>query len=431
MKIGILLITAVCLGVAYIKQKTISNPYVVFNTLWLGVAILINIGNKYIYEPNSTALLCVLIGIVGFNLSAVTPKMTLGNTRIGLFQNDGFEINYRRAYIISVLVFILSAFSAISAIRAFMSGASFSSIRNDYYTYASGESVYMYYFRDYVLSPLRYVVIISTIVGVLQKEKISKWLLINTIGIIILQVITSGGRYVLMNTIFMLVCGYSLFGDKDRITKKQKVLIFAIVLLFSYIVVLLTNDRASYITQNMSVGERLYHTVYEYFAGSTTYLGKVIEKTPSIVGSTYGINFFAGFIIPVFVVLNFLHLIPYPAIFAVIGTYACEVLRIGPATYYNAMPTIFGYFYIDGGFVLTFIEAWLFGYVCKRLYLRGKAGNLLMSAMYILIFIQICNSSTRWFFYSPDYCMAYLYLNTVIRKTIRGGVRTPSTSDNS
>ena len=98
----------------------------------------------------------------------------------------------------------------------------------------------------------------------------------------------------------------------------------------------------------------------------------------------------------------------YPAIFSVIGTYACEVLKIGPSSFYNAMPTIFGYFYIDGGFALVFIEAWLFGYICKRLYQRGKSGNVLMAAMYILVFAQICNSSTRCFFYLADYCLAFI-----------------------
>lgn len=419
MKIVILLVTVGFLIGAYKKNKSISNPYVAFNILWVGVAALINIGNKYVYEPSTTAMTCIFIGIMGFNLSRFTPKLVLG--KIKTPHIDAYDINYRRAYIFSIVVLILSALSAASAIQSFMGGASFSSIRSDYYTYASGESVYMYYFRNYVLSPLRYVVIISAIIGVLQKKKVSKWLLINTIGIIILQAITNGGRYVLMNTIFMIICGYSLFRNKDHITVKQKMIIAAVIALFSYVIVFLTNDRATFITQNMTVGERLYHTVYEYFAGSTTYLGEVVRKTPSIVGSTHGINFIAGYIMPLFVVLNFLHLIPYPAVFTVIGTYACEVLQIGSATYYNAMPTIFGYFFIDGGYVLVFVESWLFGYICKRLYLRGKSGNMLMSAMYILIFIQICNSSTRWFFYSSDYCLAYLYLNTVVKKYIGGG----------
>ena len=417
MELAILLISIACLVATYRKNKSISNPYVAFNALWVGVAVLIIIGNKFIYKPSTTALLCVLVGIVGFNLSAVTPKLVFGKKKLAIFTNDNYEIMYRRVYIISIIVLILSAVSAASAIRALMSGASFSSIRSDYYTYTSDESVYMYYFRNYFLSPLRYVVIICTIIGVVKKERISKWLLINTIGIIILQSVTNGGRYVLMNTIFMMICGYSLFGDKEKVSVKQKVIIVVVVLFFSYLIVFFTNDRASFLTKNMSVGERLYHTVYEYFAGSTTYLGEVVAKTPSIIGSTHGVNFLAGFLIPFFVILNYLHIIPFPSVFSVIGTYACEVLRIGPAAFYNAMPTIFGYFYIDGGLILTFVEAWLFGYICKRLYLRGKSGNLLMSAMYILIFIQICNASTRWFFYSPEYCMAFIYLIAVIRRS--------------
>lgn len=418
MKIAILLVATGFLIAAYRKNKSISDPYVAFNILWVGVAVLMNAGNKYFYDPSVTAQVCVFVGIIGYNLSRFTPRLVFGRSKSLFSMTAEYTINYHYTYIISVVVLVLSVISAASAIRAFMSGTSFSVIRSDYYTYASNESIYMYYFRNYVLSPLRYVVIVAAIIGVIKKEKISRWLLVNTIGIIILQSITSGGRYVLMNTIFMILCAYSLFGNKERITIKQKVIIIAVISLLSYVIVFLTNDRASYITQNMTVGERLYHTLYAYFAGSTTYLGEVIKKTPAIVGSTHGINFFAGFLIPVFVILNFMHIVPYPAVFAVIGTYACEVLRIGPATYSNAMPTIFGYFYIDGGFALVFIEAWLFGYVCKRIYARGKTGNLLMEAMYILMFVQICNSSTRWFFYSAEYCLAYIYLNAVVKKTI-------------
>lgn len=421
MKIAILLITMLFLISAYRKSKSISDPYVAFNALWIVVAILLNVGNMFVYEPTITAMACIFIGIVGFNISRFTPKLVWGRNSRGFFKSDDYYIDYKRLYILSLAVLILSAIGAASAIGAFIGGASFGEIRTDYYTLTSTKDTYMYYFKEYVLSPLRYVVLISTVIGVLSRRKGNKWLIINTIGIVVLQAITTGGRYVLMNTIFMMLCGYSLFGDKEKITKKQKVTIAIAVLLFSYLIVFLTNDRVSYLTQDMTVGQRLYHTIYEYFVGSVTYLGEVVKKTPSLVGSTYGLNFIAGFIIPIFSALTFLNLVPYPAVFSVIGTYACEVLRIGPATYYNAMPTIFGYFFIDGGYVLTFVEAWLFGYICKRLYQRGTGGNLLMSAMFILIFVQICNSSTRWFFYSSDYCLAFLYLNIVIRKSIWGG----------
>ena len=418
MKSAILITALLGLLIAMRGKRNISNPFFAFNIIWIIVAFFINIGNAHVFEPDAIALKIVFLGIIGFNLAQFMPKVVIRKSGLGLFTGEQYIINYRFVYLLSFVVLILSAISAISAISAVLSGANFSAIRSDYYTYASGESVYMYYFRNYVISPLRYVVIISAIIGILKKERIGKALIANTVLIIILQAITSGGRYILMNTIFMIICGFLLFADKEKITRKQKLGLFIIVILFSYIIVFLTNNRATNITQGMTVGKRLYETVYTYFAGSVTYLGEVIKTTPSIVGSTFGVNFFAGFIIPIFVILNFTHLIPYPAVFSVIGTYACEVLKIGPATYYNAMPTIFGYFYIDGGLLMVFLESLLFGYICKRLYIRSEAGNLLMSAFYILIFMQICNSSTRWFFYSPDYCLAFLYLNIVVKKPL-------------
>lgn len=418
MKLIILVTALLGLLIAMGRKRNISNPFVAFNILWTIVAIFINIGNIHVYEPDSIALIIVLVGIIGFNLAQFMPKVVTGKSRLKLFTRDQYEINYRLVYFLSFAVLIFSIVGAVNAIQAMLSGADFSAIRSDYYTNAPGESVYMYYFRSYVISPLRYVVIISTIIGMLKKEKIGKVLIVNTIFILILQSIISGGRYILMNTIFMIICGFLLFVDKERITKKQKLGLFFIVILFSYIIVFLTNNRATYLTRDMTVVERLYETIYTYFAGSITYLGEVIAATPSIAGSTFGVNFFAGFITPIFALLTFIQLIPYPEVFSIIGTYACAVLRIGPATYYNAMPTIFGYFYIDGGLLMVFLESLLFGYICKRLYIRSESGNLLMSALYILIFIQICNSSTRWFFYSSDYCLAFLYLTFVVKKTV-------------
>ena len=273
MKLAILLVPAAFFIISYGKSRSISNPYVAFNALWVAVSALINVGNKYVYEPTSTALACVLVGIVAFNLSMFTPKLVWGKDKL-FFNFDEYYIDYKLAYIISIIVFVLSTLNAVGAIRAVISGASFADIRTDYYDVASGGSTIIYYFRNYVLSPLRYVVIISAIIGTIKRES-NRLLLINAIGIVVFQAVTSGGRYVLMNTIFMIICGYSLFGDKEKITVKQKSSIVMVVLLFSYLILFLTNDRISYLTQDMTVGERLYHTVYEYFAGSTTYLGEL------------------------------------------------------------------------------------------------------------------------------------------------------------
>lgn len=183
--------------------------------------------------------------------------------------------------------------------------------------------------------------------------------------------------------------------------------------------IFLTNERSTNLMTDMSLFEKVYTTIYLYFSGSVTYLGRVIENAPGIVGSTFGLNLLAGFISPIFVILNFMHIINYPQVFNTIGTYACIELLIGPSTYFNAMPTAFGYFFIDGGLILTFVESWIFGYACKRFYIKAKEGNLLYIGLFLLLFVQICNSSTRWFIYTSDFALAFIYMRFVLKKKNR------------
>jgi len=419
MKVALFVISLAFLLGSLKKYKNLHNPYTSFNCLWAIVSLFVLIGNPYVFEPSNTALTVVAVGCMAYNLSIFSPRFVIGKKNELTIQEDAnmYSFNSRRAVALSIIALILSIVSCVDAVKSLLMGESFAAIRLEYYTYSTTSSVWMYYLRMFVISPIRYVVLISAIISLFKERVFNKILLFNAALIIILQAITSGGRYVLMNAVFMFVCGYFVFRRKNKMQLRRKILLIVFVLLFSYAIVFLTNDRTTALNQDMRTGERLYFTIYEYFSGSITYLGKVTETYPEIVGTTYGLNFFAGFITPFFVGLTFLRLISYPQIFNVIGTYACEVMKIGPETYYNAMPTIFGYFYIDGGLWLTFVEAWLFGYICKRLYSRSDNGNLLYTTYYLMLFTQICNSSTRWFVYSSDFCLAFIYMLFVIRKT--------------
>ena len=417
MKYIIFLISLVGVIISHKKFKNWYNPYTVFNVLWTLVGILIAIGNENIYTPTGEAILCICIGIIAFNLSMISPHLVLGKSskKFNIFIEKQFWLDTERAYIISVVVLIFSGLIAAKAISSFVAGNSFSDIRTDYYAISSTENMWLYYAKDYILYPFRYVVIISSVIALFSNENKKYLLLANSLCIVILQSITNGGRYILMNSIFMFICGYCLFANKQKIQFKQKIALLFLVIILSYMIIFLTNNRNSFITKDMSTLQRLYLTIYEYFAGSVTYLGEVVKKTPQLIGMTKGVNFVAGWIIPICSIFTFCGLMPYPQILNIIGLYACEVLKIGPKTYYNAMPTIFGYFYIDGGILFVFIEAWILGYICKRIYLRSEKKDLLFKAFYILIFIQICNSSTRWFFFSTDYCLAYIYMLLIIR----------------
>lgn len=415
MIIGLLVVTIIGLIWGRQKYKTWVNPYCVFNLLWATISLLLLIGNNYIDEPSMIAKKIVFIGVLGFNFSIIIPKIII-NKYIKYDRKYNYYIKNRSVLNISIIVVLLSFFSAFSSIQSLISGSGLALIRSDYYTYSDQKDIYMYYLRNYILNPLSYVVLVITILNYFQGKK-SRTLLLNSILIILLQAITNGGRYILMNTIFMIVCAGFVLQIGKNLTRKYKILFLVLISLLMWGIVFLTNDRATYLTTNMSTLERLYETIYQYFAGSVTYLGKVIEEYSFIKGSTLGINLIAGLISPFFVVLNFLNFIPYPEFLSTIGLYANQVLKIGPSLYYNAMPTIFGYFYIDGGLILTFVEATIFGYVCKQFYELANRKSLLYIGFYMLIFTQICNSSTRWFFYTSDFVLAFIYLRLFMKKT--------------
>lgn len=413
MKVIICILPIICFLISMRKHKAWNNPYVIFNMLWSVVGVLILCGNKSVYPPSTTAMLCVITGIIGFNLSALSRRITLGNRR---WLNGKYLFNPQRAAIISTIILIVSFFLTIDTIHSLLAGASYSDIRNDYFTYDSGGSVLLYYFREYIIDPLRYVVIVSAIFAVFKKEYRSKLLIVNASFCVLLQAVSNGGRYILMNTLFMIICGALILNRSVKLSLKQKMQIVFFGGLLAYGLIFLTNSRATYLMQNMTIGQKMSSTVYQYFAGSVTYLGEVVKNTSKIKGATCGVNFVAGWISPLFVILNYIGIVSYPQVFSFIGTEACKVLKIGENLYYNAMPTVFGYFYIDGGLVLTFIEAWIWGYICKRLYTRAENGNMLFTAMYILMFLQICNASTRWFLYSTSYCLAFVYMRIVFNR---------------
>lgn len=395
------------------KYRTLINPFSIFNLLWIFVGVLLCIGNEKVYTPSNLAQWIIIIGITGFNIASWSLKLKIGNKNSC---DSNYIINNNTLFALTIIITFFSFMSAAVSVQDLLNGVSYSAIRNNYYTYESENATLMYYVRNFLISPMTYVVLIGTTISFFKESKIRKIQFACLAMIVLLQAMTSGGRYILMNTFFVFICCYYLFKKENRLKLSQRFIITLLSVVLFYGIIYLTNERATYDSRNMTIIQRLYSTVYTYFAGSVTYMGEVVKTYPFIVGSTYGLNFLAGFLTPVFSAFNFLHIISWPEVFNTIGRYACSILQIGPKSYYNAMPTVFGYFYIDGGFILLFIESWLFGYICKRLYIRAKEGNIYYVAVYTMMFVQICTSSTRWFWYSAEFCLAVIYMRIILKR---------------
>lgn len=407
----IILICVFFCCVSYFRYRNLSNPYSSFNILWIVVSVLILVGNKYVDTPSVTSSTCMLVGILGFNLSIYSKRLTLGKQTRSHIE---YCINVNLLYVLSCIVVLVMISDATIAIKNVIAGVSFSQIRHDFFGF---DTVASYYIKNLFVLPMGYAVVAAAVMSFFSPEKEKKIALVINAGMIVLfQTVTSGGRYMLMNTLFMIACGYMLSKERKKVGLKYKLLIAVLCFCLGYFIVYLTENRSSYIMTNMSIWQKMYTTIYLYFAGSVTYLGKVLEVSPEVIASTFGVNLIAGFVSPIFAALNFLHILPYPHVFSVIGTKACVQLQIGPNSFYNAMPTIFGYFFIDGGYFSTFIEAWIFGYVAKRTFIGAVKNDDLFVISYLLVFVQVCISSTRWMIYSPEFALAFLYVRLICKR---------------
>lgn len=410
----------VCFFGSWYRYKTIYNPFSIMNILWGIVLLLLCIGNRFVDTPNNEALMCITVGLFAFNITMLIPQycFKLGNSNLAIpGAYSEYTFNLRIATILSVVVFAFSLIFAETAIKAVMSGTSFAVIRKDYYSYGDRSSVLLSYFRSYCLIPARYVVVVAAIYSFFKKISNTIVLKICAISILILQTITEGGRGVLVTALYMFIGGYFLFSSEKKLTTWQKIRFVVLLIVILWVIVFLTNDRATSNMINMTGWERIQYTFYLYFAGSVSYLEAVIKNTPFIVGSTHGVNFIAGWITPFFVLLTGLGVIRYPEFLQTIGKYACIELSIG-RIHYNALPTAFGYFYFDGGYVLTFVFSVIFAYVCRSVYINAKNGNLLHQMFYIMLFVQLCNFSTRWKFYGVDFCLAFVYMRMIVTKQL-------------
>ena len=401
------------------------NPYTLFNALWFVVILLLNRGSKYVYPPTDIAVDCVYYGVLGFNLSFFIPKLV----HVKQFPSalTKYQPQYELTLKLSWIALVIGIVSAIGPIRVYITGGDIGALRDNYFTYNNAWDYIITYIRLATLSAFRNIILIIALYALLEKHEKAKQLIINSVLIVILESIVSGGRYVLLNTGIIIVCFYLIYASRIGFSIKHIILFTIITVVLFLLILLLTTRRVMLLYSGRSPLELLYFTIYDYFAGSVTYLGRLILRYPTEMGSTHGLNFLRGFIQPIFIILSYLG-INTPEVFNRVGTLTVDPLQIGTAHNYNALTTIFGYFYIDGKLPMVLVESLIFGVICKWTLTDAKrTGNIVWIAAYLILCTQILNSSTKWFFYSMDYCLSFIYLFVLFRKdTIQVGVENPA-----
>ena len=410
----VFLIMAVSFGWGWIKYRSVISPLIIFNLLWGVVLLLQPYSSEFgVYPAGSETLTIVCVGIIGFDIGAV---FLTARVHIGLLSEPcRYEIRPTVVRILITFSIFYLVYSAYTSIGLLASGAEFLDIRTEYYSDASLD----YYIKYYISMPLQYVTLIAAFIS-LKEKNFDFFLLGAAILTILLQVLQSGGRYIILNAIYMLVVIVLFFKLHKKMTIKIKCLVGSILFLLVYGIIYLTGSRTTAYTSNMEWYEQIAHVFYTYFAGSVTYMDILLKLYPWIDSATYGINFFAGFISPAFSFLTFIKFLPYPEIFKMIGQYATVPVAIGSSVYYNAMPTMFMYFYMDFGLMGVFLESVLLGSISIKVFRKMvRQMDWLSIGQYLLISVLLLNSSERWFLYNPGFALTFVYLWFLCKKERR------------
>ena len=367
------------------KKKNLWNPVSVFLFEWALVVYLSSLRLYNLIDISSKAYLFVLIGVVSFFIGSLFGD----NLRLKKGIGRVYKIDYTRMNIASIIIILFSLFRILFIVKLLSGGFSWWEIR---LMSTSGEggigtlkggnvSVFLH---DCIIAPLMYLIVPTLFAELLVGARNKKFILLSLIAMTCYSISTVSRAVWAFSVLYILFI-VLLYRKKYSLPKKVKrmmkygifIIIFLCVII--YRITLMRNVEADILTN-----------MYAYITGCMPLLTLHLNEVTSSI-RTYGAMSLYGFLYPVFFVLNYLHLLPYPDAF-MDAQYVKNSLEtfmpLSPDITMNAYVTLFYYFYIDFGYLGIIIGAFAFGYLCMKSYKYLKSTGDIRSLVLYLILIQ-------------------------------------------
>lgn len=396
----IFLILTLCFSIyTLMKFKSVINPFFLFNLVWTIVLLLSQLNLYDLLPPSDLVMSIVFTGILSFNVPVlfVREKRRVEQTKVFVYN----RVTIVLALAATVIVSIYFGMKSYDSLIYLLSGGSLSEIRNLYFdtNYGSRNDI-EYYFENFIAIPFLYAAF--TYSSQYYKNKIlNKYILYISLISIMLYSIYSGGRFVLLNILIILFVIYH-----RKFTFKKMI---PIIVLVSFIF-LLSIFRSGIEAEDYNYLD-FFKTTVIYYTGSLSYVSEIFRTFSTIGKQDILVNTFGGFIFPFVVFGRALNVFSYPEVFNHFTYFTTTQLRIGEGVYFNAFPTMFFSFFLDGGYILVSLYSILFSVISWKLYnLSNFTKYSYLSGTFALFSIQIINSSIKWLFFSPSFALSLIYL---------------------
>lgn len=403
-----------------IRKKKLWDPLVVFSVFWGLIIFLASLQLFNLYPISRNVYIMFELGFVSFvigygNWSLIGDKFKI--KELSKFGKGTYAINYK---LINVSIAGVSAFFVyrlkdyFSLVRQGYSGEE---LRYMFFEYEPTNALgkYISYIQMFIATPIVYAAVILVVIDFFEGKR-QKFFLINTLVMIAIYIVISGGRVIILNTafhvIFILLIKSRLHLLK-LLLKYKKILIsmgISCVVLF-----MLLNAKRG----NENSGSELLKQIYVYYTGCMQHF----EKRIDMLGNhrDHGVSFFAGYFRPVLLVLSKVGF-SVPDNYEVFMSYNSTLqsgVQIGPDVWYNAYVSMNYHFYLSFGVFGIFLGNFMYGSIASSLYLKVKreSENILNTAVLMLLLQGILTSMIRWQFVIPAYALAFIYIRAFLTKT--------------
>lgn len=427
MNIYIVLIIEIILGGLAIGRnydKHFYNPIILFNLIWLMSVILLIFGFGYgIDVPTQEAFFIIIVGLIGFNVTSLfmthnKRRVVVSFGRRDQHTNTGVNVNLLKFFIVLTLVLSILRYATV-AIQILRGETNFAIIRDEFFENNN------HFLDAFFISPMRYALIVCLASCFINKKRLGlgKKYYIALFIIIALAFLSSGGRSILVNTIYVILCVVGIYGTNHRIQFKTKLKFLLVIIAFVSLVIFVTSNRSwTFLSLGYnSVFERTLITFVSYYSGGIVYLGKVISST-DLKFSTYGLITVHGFLYPLYIIFGYIGFFETPQFIINYNQLSNEVVIIGNGIPFNAFMTAFGSFYADFGFLGVLIYSALFSIITisvyQNIYLHkcDHEINMLGTSEYLIMIIIICGFSQRWLIASSEYALAFIYIKLMFSR---------------
>ena len=401
----------ILLIITYAVYKKISNPFVFFNLIWSLLIAISIIGTSGISKPSSDIYYIFLLGGLAFNFSGgifmlfdqfVHSNNKLYNKKI--IVNDVWK---RWAFsLLNVIILCYYLYKGFALLSALTTGTSYEYIRGYYYSDDYFKTTFEYLLVTYIFDPIITVAEIIFAINLLER-KYSKYIMGVMLANIVLRALISGGRMIVFEFgVIILIC-FILNRKAIKDSKKVRKQMLAMFIVAIIIAGSISIGRS----QGAGVGllQGIFGALASNFTGSFTYFS-VLERLNNFSSDSFLSVVFAGLLDMISMVLNFLGITNLDLVRNNIGTILAKFYNIGDLSY-NAMPTVYYYFYSSLGKIGVLLGSTIFAFYCTFAYKRNKRfGTYKSFAFYLLMMLVIMETPMKWLPFDSSFIMTMFYI---------------------